>query len=110
MPNVVIATTMRGKVTKEEGEQREEELKRDFWNEMVAKGCRTERFENTHASAWRIIGNIMQNKPSTTLLIQQEMGASGKPLRRTKAGSLARKTTPKATSGLRSMFRKLFLR
>lgn len=110
MPNVVIATTMWGKVSKEEGEQREEELKRDFWNDMVAKGCRTERFENTYASAWRIIGSIMQNNPSTTLLIQQEMGASGKSLHRTEAGILARKTTPKATNGLRNLFRKLFLR
>ena len=59
MPNVVIATTMWGKVSKEEGNEREDELRRDFWGEMVAHGCRTERFENTYDSAWRIIGSVV---------------------------------------------------
>jgi hypothetical protein len=36
MPNVVIATTMRGEVEENVGEQREQELKRYFWNQMVA--------------------------------------------------------------------------
>jgi hypothetical protein len=56
MPNVVIATTMWGKVEKEEGEQREAELKSEFWAKMQADGCKTERFENTYDSAWHIIG------------------------------------------------------
>ena len=51
MPNVVIATTMWGKVEKREGEEREEELKSDFWRDMLANGCRTERFENSYESA-----------------------------------------------------------
>jgi len=58
MPNVVITTTMWGKVDDEEGDQREEELKNDFWKEMVAQGCKTERFDNTYESAWRIIGSV----------------------------------------------------
>jgi hypothetical protein len=36
MPNVVIATTMWGEVEENVGEQREQELKRYFWNQMVA--------------------------------------------------------------------------
>jgi hypothetical protein len=59
MPNVVIATTMWDKVDEEEGNEREDELKRDFWTGMVADGCRTERFENTYDSAWRIIGGVV---------------------------------------------------
>jgi len=59
MPNVVIATTMWDRVSEEEGNEREDELKRDFWTGMVADGCRTERFENTYDSAWRIIGSVI---------------------------------------------------
>ena len=59
MPNVVIATTMWDRVSKEEGNEREDELKRDFWTGMVADGCRTERFENTYDSAWCIIGSVV---------------------------------------------------
>ena len=55
MPNVVIATTMWSKVDKDEGEQREAELKNKFWAEVRADGCKTERFENTYQSAWDII-------------------------------------------------------
>jgi len=68
MPNVVIATTMWGKVSKEEGNEREDELKRDFWREMVANGCRTERFENSHDSAWRIIHSLSMPHPAQVLL------------------------------------------
>jgi len=55
MPNVVIVTTMWGRVTEEEGARREAELKKEFWKDMVADGCKTERFENTYDSAWRVI-------------------------------------------------------
>jgi hypothetical protein len=68
MPNVVITTTMWSKVDKEEGEQREEELRNDFWNDMVADGCRTARFENTHASAWRVVGSLTRNDQARVLL------------------------------------------
>ena len=42
MPHVVIVTTMWSKVSEEEGIRREDELKRVFWKEMVAGGCRFE--------------------------------------------------------------------
>jgi hypothetical protein len=57
MPSVVIATTMWSKVEVEEGERREEELRSDFWKDIMAGGGRTERFEKTYHSAWRIIGH-----------------------------------------------------
>ena len=43
---------------KETGAKREEKLKATFWKSMVAKGCRTERFEDTYESAWHIIGSL----------------------------------------------------
>jgi hypothetical protein len=47
-------------VREETGVRREDELKEHFWNEMLANGCRTERFEDTYESAWRIIGSLAE--------------------------------------------------
>jgi hypothetical protein len=60
IPSVVIATTMWSEVSEEEGKQREEELRAEFWKDIIPDGCRTERFQKTYESAWRIIGNISQ--------------------------------------------------
>jgi len=55
-------------VREDTGARREEELKREFWNEMLANGCRTERFEDTHDSAWRIIGSLAETiKPQVAV-------------------------------------------
>src|SRR5882672_4969397 len=58
IPNVVIITTMWKKVSEKEGTDREEELKQKFLDEMLANGCRTERFEDTYESAWHITGSL----------------------------------------------------
>jgi hypothetical protein len=60
MPNVVIATTMWSKVEKSEGEQREIELQREFWKDMLQAGCTVKRFEDTYESAWNIVRGITQ--------------------------------------------------
>lgn len=106
MPNVVIATTMWGEVEENVGEQREQELKRYFWNQMVADGCTTERFGNTFESAWGII-NIMQNNTATTLQIHTEMGVAGKLLHNTAAGIQTNNETTKVSTSLMSKFRNL---
>jgi hypothetical protein len=108
MPSVVIATTMWDEVTTEEGEQREQELKRYFWTEMVADACMIERFEGTYDSAWRIIGTIMQKNLGTTLLIQEEMGNVGKALHKTSAGVHANDKTRKVSPDFMRLFRSLF--
>jgi len=62
MPNLIIATTMWNELRMEEiGVNREEELKECFLKDMVADGCRIERFKDTHDSVWRIIGDFEQN-------------------------------------------------
>jgi hypothetical protein len=58
MPNAVIATTMWGRVRGTEGEKREARLKSKYWADMIAQGCRVERFQDTYESAWDIIGNL----------------------------------------------------
>ncbi|KIM76264.1 hypothetical protein PILCRDRAFT_12872 [Piloderma croceum F 1598] len=72
MPNVVIVTTMWSKVGRKDGIDREDELKKEVWHEMLDDGCKIERFEDTRESAWRIVCNIMKN-PGASLLIQDEM-------------------------------------
>jgi len=58
MPNVILVTTMWGEVGRGIGEEREGDLKTNFWQNMLAKGCRMERFKDTRDSAWNIIGSL----------------------------------------------------
>lgn len=56
-----IATTMWGEIRQEIGASREKELKESFWKEMMDNGCHPERFEDSCASAWRIIDNLVKS-------------------------------------------------
>jgi len=85
MPNVIIATTMWGKVDADEGAKREKELKTDFWADMAGHGCMTERFENTEESAWRVISSPPEND-RVGVQLSSEMVDNGRPLEETKAG------------------------
>jgi len=87
MPHVVIATTMWSKVGEEGGIRREDELKRVFWKEMVAGGCRVERFRDTHESAWSIIGSHPGKDPARVLL-PHEIGKTRLPRHKIR-GSIA---------------------
>ncbi|KIM86840.1 hypothetical protein PILCRDRAFT_317843 [Piloderma croceum F 1598] len=64
MPNIVIATTMWRRVWGTEGEEREARLKSKYWADMIAQGCRVERFQDTYKSAWHIIGHLKQDMTS----------------------------------------------
>lgn len=68
-PNVIIATTMWGNVSEEEGEEREEQLNREFLPKMG--GSKTLRFERTYASAWRIIGSVTEKDQAEGLLVSE---------------------------------------
>ena len=81
MPNAVVATTMWDDVCEATGAQREQELRARFLDDMLADGCRLERFQNTCESAWDIIGR----HSSTTLRLPGEMVDAGKPLHQTEA-------------------------
>lgn len=52
---------------------RETELKRVYWEDMIAQGCGVERFEGTYESAWLIIGGLETNATST----ENVQGAEG---------------------------------
>lgn len=85
MPNVIIATTMWGEVKETNGKLREKELKRDFWHDMVADGCRIERFKYTYYSAWYIVDRLA-NAGRVKVQLSHEMVERGLQLYQTKAG------------------------
>lgn len=58
MPTVVLVTTMWDGIREETGGRRETELKETFWRDMIADGCKTERFYRTYESAWDILNNL----------------------------------------------------
>jgi len=108
MPNVAIVTTMWSKVVREDGIDREEELKKEVWHDMLVDGCGIERFEDTPESAWRIVCNIMKN-PSASLLIQDEMtGDTQKPPTETTAGRYLAETAAPVLDSLLKEIRKRF--
>jgi chromosome condensin MukBEF ATPase and DNA-binding subunit MukB len=71
LSNVVIATTMWSEVRSEVGIRREEDLKRIYWHDLLAGGCRTERFDNTYQSAWHIVGSLESNDYAPILLSRE---------------------------------------
>jgi len=87
MPNVVIVTTMWSKVDVNDGIEREKVLKQEVWKPLLNSGCRVERFDNTHKSAWDIVEQSTGKDTATHLLVQTEMVDSGKTFEQTQAGS-----------------------
>jgi len=106
MPNVIIATTMWSEVQKAKGERREQELKRDFWKDMVADGCRTERFEDTYESAWRIIGSLRE-RARAPVLLSHEIVDNHLRLNETEAGIALNKELEKLIKDRKDAARKL---
>jgi hypothetical protein len=88
LKSVVLATTMWSKVTSEEGEARELELKTrsDFWGELIGKGCTVMRHSNDSESARRIVDYIVDLHHPVVLDIQKEMIDKHMKLDETNAG------------------------
>ncbi|QYT06119.1 hypothetical protein H0G86_012985 [Trichoderma simmonsii] len=84
---VVLATTMWGFVSREEGERRERDLstKPEYWAGMVNRGSKVLRLDKGAISALAVMEHIFAQRRRITLDIQQEM-ASGKTLDETSAG------------------------
>ena len=89
LKNCVLITSKWGLVPYEVGEARERELlsKPQFWKYMVANGSKTERFQDTRASAWEIIGTIAGLKGCTPQLTD-EICNGHKKLKDTAAGRI----------------------
>ena len=90
LKNVCIATTNWDRVTKEEGNKRERELREslNLFKPLIDEGAQLVRHDKAIASARSII-NYLIHKDPTKLQIQVEMD-EGKTLEQTEAGSVLR--------------------
>jgi hypothetical protein len=90
MKNILLLTTMWEKEEISIGQQREEELERDFWSDLLqlkARICRHSK--NTKQSAFEIL-DLLLWLPRVDLKIQQEMVREKKSLTETDVGGVIR--------------------
>jgi len=110
LPNVTIATTMWGDVRRMDiAVHREEELKREYWKDLLDRGCRAKRFNDTYESAWDIVGRLPDKKSRVTLALPSEI-ARGKLLSETAAGIENHEEQTTVSKGLKGIFRRFFSR
>ena len=105
MPNVVIATTMWRRVWGTEGEDREARLKSAYWADMMAQGCRVERFRDTHESAWFIIDGRFEK--DAKVRVSREMVDRRLQLKQTQAGITLNNELKKSVKTRKEAARKL---
>ncbi|KAI6123084.1 P-loop containing nucleoside triphosphate hydrolase protein [Pisolithus croceorrhizus] len=88
LKNVAIITTMWDKVTAEEGQQREQELRTEpnLFKPLLEKGAVMERYDGTRQSASNIIDYLLSREP-TTVQIVRELVEEHKSLEETAAGA-----------------------
>ena len=57
--NVVLVTTFWSELARKDiGTQREQELKNDYWRDLLEMGCKYGRFRDSNESAWEIINTV----------------------------------------------------
>ena len=61
LKNVVLGTTKWDRESLEIGQWREQELKDEYWKEMVQQGSVVMRVHADSSSAWRIVYRILEN-------------------------------------------------
>lgn len=83
MPRVILVTTMWKHVVPDIGEERERQLKTDFWNDMIAKGSTVARFGDSYDSAWDILAPT-DARPQ--VLLSDEIAEQHKKLKETEVG------------------------
>lgn len=86
LKNVFLCTTMWDLVPPEVGEERERELKEDFWASMIEQGASVVRHDGTADAARNIISRMLHFNP-VTLKIQEELVDESKTLMETLAGA-----------------------
>ncbi|KAG6840201.1 hypothetical protein C0991_008259 [Blastosporella zonata] len=82
---IVLATTMWDKVTPEDGDRREQELRSDIWKDMVERGSTIHRVSSP-GSGRAIIDFLLAKNDFRPIKIQREMVDSNKGIAETKAG------------------------
>jgi len=85
LKNVVLMTNMWGRVTPQQGADREQQLKDRYFNAAIEKGAQIYRHHNTPESARVILRKILKNQP-VVLKIQRELIDEGMDIGQTGAG------------------------
>ena len=85
LKNVIIMTNMWGRVTLQEGEDREQQLKDEYFKAAIEKGAQLCRHDDTPESARAILGMVLENTPAV-LEIQRELVEEHKGIEQTGAG------------------------
>jgi len=84
---IILTTTMWDEVEIPVGEQREKELKEKYWKPMMDLKSKTERYHNSHESAWEILRPVVESvSENQAILLQEEMVDMKKQLSDTSAG------------------------
>jgi hypothetical protein len=87
LPNVVLVTTMWGLVNdKDEANQRYDELREEYWCDMIDKGSLTTQFGGSRASAEGILAQLL-GKKEVVLKVQKELVDQDMKLSETSAGA-----------------------
>jgi hypothetical protein len=62
LSNIILTTTMWDRVDETTGQEREKELKGQYWESMIRLGSTTVRYHNTKDSAWEILDKVLQSR------------------------------------------------
>jgi macrodomain Ter protein organizer (MatP/YcbG family) len=96
--NVILLTTMWDVLNNETvGAKRQQELRDDFWADMIEHGSMVRKFDGSTAMAEALVCRLL-NKPPVVLQIQRDVVDSKKRLQDTKAGQAI---LPRIESSLR---------
>ncbi|KAG6842859.1 hypothetical protein H0H87_009833, partial [Tephrocybe sp. NHM501043] len=82
---VVLVTTMWGGVSKEKEEEREQELKQEYWKDMIKNGSAVHRGNLDQMAAQDTVDFLLAKEAMYPLQIQKELGEINKTLRDTDA-------------------------
>jgi hypothetical protein len=74
--NIILTTTMWDRIDDEIGQEREKELRGQYWRSMIELGSTTVRYRNTRDSAREILDRVLQGGLNRHALLM-EMDASG---------------------------------
>jgi len=85
LKNVILATTMWEKTDEVDGQRREDELRNNFWKEMLSNKSELARISSDPEDGKRLIRNLLGNQPMV-LQLQDEL-SQGKSLSATDAGA-----------------------
>ena len=106
LKNVVLMTNMWGRVTPQQGAERERQLKDKHFKAAIDKGAQLHRHTNTPESARAILRTILKNQPAA-LKIQQELIDEHKGIERTGAGEELRREIGEVMVKYKSNIREL---